>query len=53
MAATKMLDAIARCPDMDGHDSGARGAYTQVKLDDVDRILGKGNVMIDTFVSLP
>ena len=53
MAATKFMDALARCPGNDGEDSDAIGAYTQVRLDDVDRILGKGNVMIDTFVSLP
>ena len=53
MAATKFMDASARAPDCDGEDSDAIGAYTQVKRKDVDHLLGKGNVMIDTFVSLP
>ena len=53
MAATKFMDALACCPDCDGEDSDAIGASTQVKLNDVNHLLGKGNVMVDTFVCLP
>ena len=53
MAATKFLDAIARLPDCDGEDSDAVGAYTQVKLDNVSHLLGKGNEFVDTWVQLP
>ena len=53
MAATKFLDAIARCPDCDGEDSDAMSAYTQVKLDEIEKFLGKGHEWVDTWVSLP
>ena len=46
MAATKFIDAIARIPGMDG-------AYTQVELNNVSRILGKGCQLVDTWVTLP
>ena len=42
MAATKFIDAIARLPDCDGEDSEAMSAYTQVKLDEAQHLLGKG-----------
>ncbi len=53
MAATKFLDALARCPDCDGEDSDAVGAYTQVRLDQIGHLLGKGNEFVDTWVQLP
>ena len=52
MSATKMLDALARCPDCDGEDSDAQGAYTQVKLCDVEELLEK-DVFVHTWVHLP
>ena len=53
MAATKMLDAIARPPGCEGEDSDAIGAYTQVRLDNVNHLLSKGNEFVDTWVQLP
>lgn len=53
MAATRFIDAIARLPGCDGEDPDAMSAYTQVKLDNVSRFLGKGCQFIDTWVSLP
>ena len=53
MAATKFIDAIARCPGNDGEDSDAIAAYTQVLLDDISHLLGKGNKFVDTWVSIP
>ena len=53
MAATKFLDALARCPGCDGEDSDAIGAYTQVELDTIVHLIGKGNEFIHTLVSLP
>ena len=41
MAATKFMDALARCPGNDGEDSDAIGAYTQVRLSEVEKIVGK------------
>ena len=32
LAAAKFLDAVARMPGMDGHDSDATSAYTQCEL---------------------
>ena len=52
MVATQFLDAMARMPDCDGEDSDAVGAYTQVKLDELDHLIGK-DVSVDTSVSLP
>ena len=47
-AAAKFLDAIARLPGNDGEDSDARGAYTQVVLDEM------GDVdFVETWISLP
>lgn len=40
MAATKFIDGIARLLGCDGEDSDALSAYTQVMLDDVQRLLG-------------
>ena len=37
MAATKFLDAIARLPDCDGEASDAMSAYTQAKLNEIDK----------------
>ena len=43
MAATKFMDALARCPGNDGEDSDAVAAYTQVRIDeDLTYLLGKG-----------
>ena len=53
MAATKLLDAIARLPDCDGEDSDAMSAYTQVKLNEIDKFRGKGHELVDAWVSLP
>ena len=53
MAATKFIDAIARMPGMDGEDSDAMSAYTQVELNNVSRFLGKGCQFVDTWVTLP
>ena len=53
MAATKFMHAIARCPDCDGEDSDAVGAYTQVLLDRIDHLLGNGDKFVETWVSLP
>lgn len=53
MVATKFLDAIARLPDCDGEDSDPLSAYTQVKLDEIRQILGKGHEFVDAWVSLP
>ena len=47
MAATKLLDAIARMPGCDGEDSDAMSAYTQVKLDEIETFLGKGHEWVD------
>jgi len=41
MAASKMLDAIGRFPGNDSEDSDALGAYTQILLKDVYKLLGK------------
>ena len=51
MAATRFMDALARCPDCDGEDSDAIGAYTQAELDEVDHLLGNGNKFVDACVS--
>ncbi len=40
MAATKFLDALARCLYCDGEDSDAVGAYTQVRLDQISHLPG-------------
>ena len=53
MAAAKFLDAIARLPGNDGEDSDAVGAYTQVKLSDAAKLLGKDDVITETWISLP
>ena len=53
MVATKFLDAIARLPDCDGEDSDAMHAYTQVKLNEIDKIWGNGHEFVDAWVSLP
>ncbi len=54
MAAAKTLDAMARMPGMDGENSDAVGAYTQVPLIDQGVLLGKGKRdYIETWISLP
>ena len=53
MAATKFIDAIARMPGMDGEDSDAMSAHTQVELKNVSKFLGKGCQFIDAWVTLP
>lgn len=53
MAATKFIDAIARMLGMDGEDSDAMSAYTQVELNNVSRLLGKGCQFVDTWDTLP
>ena len=53
MVATKFIDAIARMPGMDGEDSDAMSAYTQVELKNVSKFLGKGCEFVDTWVTLP
>lgn len=53
MGATKFLDAIARMLECDGEDSDAMSAYTQVKLYEIEKVLGKGHEWVDTWVSLP
>ncbi len=52
--ATKLMDALARCPDNDGEDSDAVAAYTQVKIDeDLTYLLEKGAKFVDAWVSIP
>ena len=51
MVATEFMDALARCPGNDGEDSDATAAYTQVLLDAIAHLLGKGNTFIDTWVA--
>ena len=53
MAAAKFMDAIARMPGNDGEDSDAVGAYTQVRLSDAAKLLGKDDVITETWISLP
>ena len=53
MAATKFMDALPMCPGNDGEDSHAVAAYTQVLLDDIARLFGKGNRFVDTWVATP
>ncbi len=52
MVATKLLDALSRCPGFDGEDSDAKGAYHQVLLKEAEELLGPG-VFIDTWVTIP
>ena len=53
MAAAKFMDAIARMPGNDGEDSDAVGAYTQVRLSDAAKLIGKNEVITETWISLP
>ncbi len=54
MAATKFMDALARCPGNDGEDSDAVAAYIEVKIDeDLTYLLGKGAKFVDIWVTLP
>ena len=53
MAATKFMDVLARCPGNDGEDADAVAAYTQVVLDDIAHLLGKGNKFVDIWVAIP
>ena len=56
MAATKFLDAIARCNGCDGQDSDACSACTQVKLRDYCHLIqdARGeSPRIETWISLP
>ena len=39
MTAAKIMDCIARLPGCDGQAADAVSAYTQVKLEDVPRLL--------------
>ena len=39
MTAAKVMDVIARLPDCDGQAADAVSAYTQVKMEDVPRLL--------------
>ena len=52
MAATKVLDLIARLPHNDGEDADAVGAYTQMFLSEAAELLGLG-VLPETWISLP
>lgn len=54
IAATKFMDALARCPGNHGEGSDAVAAYTQVRIDeDLTYLLGKGSKFVDTWVSIP
>ena len=53
MAAAKFMDAIARMPGNDGEDSDAVGAYTQVRLSEATKLLGKEDLVTETWISLP
>ena len=52
LSAAKFLDAIARMPGCSGEDSDAVGAYTQVLLEEADRLLGP-DVFPETWITLP
>jgi hypothetical protein len=45
--------AAARAPGNYGEDSGAVGAYTQVRFADAPKLLGKPVLITDTWVKLP
>ena len=52
MAGAKLLDALARMPNMEGQDSDAVAAYTQVPLGDAEFLLdGTGD--LETWITLP
>jgi hypothetical protein len=54
MAASKVLDAIGRFPGNDSEDSDALGAYTQVLLKDVYKLLGcKPEDIPEIWIKLP
>ena len=52
MAAIKFMDFIGRIPGNDSEDSDAVKAYTQVRLDSLEKLLGE-NVQADTWITLP
>ena len=52
MAAIKFMDFIGRVPGNDSEDSDAVKAYTQVRLDSLERLLGE-NVQAETWITLP
>ena len=47
------MDAVARMPGNDGEDSDAVGAYTQVRLEDAPKLLGKPDLVTETWIRLP
>ena len=52
MAAIKFMDFIGRAPGNDSEDSDAVKAYTQVRLDILEQLLGE-QVQADTWITLP
>ena len=51
-ASTKVVDAVAHLPGCIGEESDAMSAYTQMRIADAARLLGK-DVFPETWVSLP
>ena len=52
MTATKFLDIVSRLPGCCGEDSDATSAYTQIILENANKLLGTGAIP-KTYVSLP
>jgi len=52
IAAAKFLDAIARMPGCHGEDSDAVGAYTQVDLEEAQKLGGVAEI-VETWITLP
>ena len=52
MTATKFLDIVSRLPGCCGEDSDATSAYTQIILENANKLLGTGTIP-KTYVSLP
>ena len=49
MTAAKVMDAIARLPDRDGQAADAISAYTQVKMEDVQKLLNSPNQNVQMY----
>ena len=52
MAATKLMDALTRCPGCGGEGVDAVAAYTPVAFDSISHLLDKGNKIVDVWVPI-
>ena len=55
MTAAKVMDVIARLPDCDGQAADAISAYTEVKMEDAQKLLTKNpkSECPDVWIRLP